>query len=93
MLLEDRASGSVETTIAELDPDTDHGSSALFGFDGVMLTVANDHWVHVVMLGLFDFGPGRPAQRVDEEEPGCLTTELLPPDLLLGVSVGVGCRQ
>jgi hypothetical protein len=55
----------------------------LFGFDGVMLTIANDHWVQVVMFGLFDFGPSGPAQRIDEEEPGCLTAELLSLDLLL----------
>src|SRR5688572_5218456 len=65
----------------------------LFGFDGVMLTIANDHWVQVVMFGLFDFGPGRPAQRVDEEESGCLTAELLTLDLLLRESVGVRRRQ
>jgi hypothetical protein len=55
----------------------------LFSFDGVMLTVANDHRVQVVMFGLFNLCPGRPAQCIDEEEPGCLTAELLPLDLLL----------
>ena len=63
------------------------------GFDGVMLTVANDHRVQMMMFSLFDLCPGRPAQGVDEVETGCFTAELFALDLLLRESVGVGRRQ
>ena len=64
------------------------------GLDCVMLAVAlNSHRVHVVMRGLFDLGPGRPTQRIDEVEASRLTAALLALDLLDREPVGVGCRQ
>src|SRR5215207_4929400 len=65
----------------------------LLGFDRVMLAVFEGHRVHVMICSLFDLSSGRPAQRIDEEEAGRLTTALLALDLLDRVPVGVGCRQ
>ena len=60
------------------------GQVVLFlGFDGVMLTVANDHRVQMMMFSLFDLCPGRPAQRVYEVETSCFAAELFALDLLL----------
>jgi hypothetical protein len=67
----------------------------LISFNGVMFTIAlvEVHWMQVVMCSLFDFGPGRPAQRVDEVEASCLTAELFGLDLLLRHPVDLGHRQ
>lgn len=60
------------------------GQVVLFlGFDGVMLTVANDHRVQMMMFSLFDLCPGRPAQGVYEVETSCFAAELFALDLLL----------
>jgi hypothetical protein len=60
------------------------GQVVLFlSFDGVMLTVPNDHRVQMMMFSLFDLCPGRPAQGVYEVETSCFAAELFALDLLL----------
>jgi hypothetical protein len=71
----------------------------LFGFDGVVFTVGTDFVmpVGVMTCRLFQLGPSRPTQGVNEEEAGCPTTELLTPDFPYRHPVHIGygeqCRS